>query len=566
MAFFTPEFLQDVMDRNDIVDTIGRSIELKGVGNNFKGLCPFHNEKTPSFSVSRDKQLFHCFGCGKGGTVISFIMERDGLDFVEAVKYLAEAAGMEIPEGRYQSSGIKADLRQELYQINIEAAKFFRDKLYEPIGKAALEYANGRGLDKRVLDRFGIGYAPNGKEILEHLRGMGFSDEKLRLAGVTAEGERGDYLRFRDRLMFPIIDLRKNVIGFGGRALGRDVSPKYINTAQTPIYNKGQNLFALNIAKNSKASYLILVEGYMDVIALHQVGIDSAIASLGTAFTEQQARVIKRYRDEVIISYDSDEAGQAAAKKATELLIAAGIKTRILVQNTECKDPDDYIKKYGVGAFRELIQNAPTAIEYITSKIKGTYDLGTTDGKVAYIKALATELAKLDSEVEREIYGRRAAEDAGVSVDAVFAEIKKEKVRLESSGQTRRTDLGMEKKLIRRGMDAQKMLLSLMAKDITLVDMVRNEVSEGEFHGEIWQKLAENFYVGKTAQEIAAMPEFVEVMHEISEVIYGDETIEDVKLAASELIGKIKRENRRREMLAAANEGDLQKIGDLINS
>ena len=561
---FSDDFLQEVMIRNDIVDIIGQSIKLQSAGaGKFKALCPFHRDtKTPSLSISADKQLFHCFGCGKGGTVIQFVMEQDGLDFQEAVKYLAEKANMELPsDDRGQMAEVRNDIKKILYNINLEVAKYFRDEL--PKSKKAMEYAKERGLSKDIIKRFGVGYSPNNLQILDILKGKGYTEEQINLAGITGTSENGDtYLRFRDRLMFPIIDLRKNVIAFGGRAFG-EASAKYLNTSQTPIFNKSYNLFALNFAKNSKQPYLILCEGYMDVISLHAAGFDMAVATLGTALTEQQCKLIRRYRSEVVLCYDSDEAGQKATARAIDLLGAEGIKARVLVQN-DCKDPDEYIKKYGGGAYGDLVEKAPIAIEHIYEDISKRFNLGTSEGKIGFARAMAGELAKIDSEIEREVYARKVSEEAGVNFESVWAETSKAK---------KRTLIGAPRATVPHAQEiptsvgirgAEKELVALMMQDKNALDIANKNLKASDFEGELWQKLAEALFEGKTAEEIKSSSDFAENMGEIAEMCLGDNNIQDIKLAAMELVRKVKQASKKRRLDEAAKQGDLELVQKIM--
>ncbi|MDR1101283.1 MAG: DNA primase, partial [Clostridiales bacterium] len=587
MALFSQEFIQEVIFRNDIVDVIGSVAKLKSAGNsNYKALCPLHNDtKTPSLSISADKQMFHCFGCGKGGTVINFIMEYDGLDFVEAVKYLAEKAGLEIPQEANEDKPLNSDLRHTLYNLNIEAAKFFCTQLHSAKGKKAIEYAKSRHLTDETIKRFRLGYAPGDDSLLQHLSAQGFTAEQLRLAGVTGEGDNGNvYQRFRNRLMFPIIDLRKNVIAFGGRALG-DGDPKYLNTSQTPVFSKSHNLFALNFAKKSAEGRLLLVEGYMDVIMLHQHGFDYAVATLGTALTTEQARLIKRYRHEVIISYDADEAGQKAAERAIGLLREAGIEARVLTQN-DCKDPDEYINKHGAAAFKELIKNSPPALEYVHDNLKNKYDLQTPNGKIAYTRDFAKELAKITGPAEREIWARRVAEEVGISYESILQEAARASVAKTRQGmqsgnsggnasQNKLSDIYIGKFSVgeeaHRGQTPEKALLTLMSKDIAAVDIAKRELSANSmmFTDELCGRLATAFFEGKSAKDIAADDRFADDMPEISKIILADNAFEnmtnqDIIKGVNELVTKIKQSSRARKLIKAAADGDSQQVSELL--
>ena len=423
---FPAAFIDELVQRNPIEDVVGQYVSLRRAGSNLFGLCPFHGEKTASFSVTPDKAMYYCFGCHKGGGVINFQMEIEGLSYPDAVRALAKRAGMEVPDDeQYQS---RYHQQERLWAAHKEAARFFHQKLYEPQGAAALAYAQGRGMPKSVLTRFGIGYAPDSwTDLVDHLRQKGYTDEELKESGlVTVSRKNGNLFdRFRDRLMFPIIDVRGNVIGFGGRIMKKDdEAAKYLNSPETLIFNKRKNLFALNIAKKSKQGYLILVEGYMDAIALHQYGFDCAVASLGTALTEDGANLLSKYTDQVVLIYDGDEAGQRAAQRAIPILEKTGLKVKVLSMR-DAKDPDEFLKKFGADRFKLLLEESSDRVEYQLNAIRKKYDIREDQQKVEYIHASAELLCTLGSAVRREVYGHRVAEAAGVSYEAVRLEVEK---------------------------------------------------------------------------------------------------------------------------------------------
>ena len=424
---FPPSFIDDLIARNPIEDVVGQRVNLRRSGSNLFGLCPFHGEKTASFSVAPDKGIYYCFGCHKGGGVINFVMELEGLSYADAVRALAQRCGMEVPEDAQYQSRHRAQDR--LYALHKEAARFFHSQLYAPIGKDALSYALGRGMPKSVLTKFGIGYAPDSWDMLvKAMEAKGYTKQELIDSGLVTQSKKNNNIfdRFRDRLMFPIIDIRGNVIGFGGRIMNnRDPdAAKYLNSPETLIFNKRKNLFALNYAKKSKLEYLILVEGYMDAIALHQYGFDCAVASLGTSLTEDHAALIRRYVEQVVLIYDGDEAGQRATRRAIPILEKAGIRVKVL-QMKDAKDPDEYLKKFGADKFRLLLEDSSNRVEYQLNAIRKKYDLQADDQKVRYVHEAAELLCTLPSSVQREIYGTRVAEVAGISEDAVKLEIKK---------------------------------------------------------------------------------------------------------------------------------------------
>ena len=416
-------FLDELIARTDIVDLVSESVRLTKKGRNYWGLCPFHSEKTPSFSVSADKQIYKCFGCGKGGGAINFVMELDNLPFRDAVAVLAKRAGLEVPDSGY-SAGAK-ERREKLLAINKQAARTFHQWLYAPEGAEGLAYLQRRGLSRRTLTSFGLGFAPNRWDaLIQALGQQGYDKRDLLDAGLAVSNQDGRiYDRFRNRVMFPIIDIRGEVIGFGGRVMD-DSTPKYLNSPDTPVYNKSRNVFALNIAKKSKAGRVILTEGYMDTISLHQAGFDSAVASLGTSLTPEHAQLLSRYFPEAIIAYDGDGAGVSAAQRAIPLLERAGMKVRVL-RVTGAKDPDEFIKQFGRDAFLRLLDQSENQVDYRLEQIRKKYDLSDDSQKVGFLQEAAQLLSSLPSAVEREIYGRHAAETAGVSPEAVAQEVKK---------------------------------------------------------------------------------------------------------------------------------------------
>ncbi|MBP3305438.1 MAG: DNA primase [Oscillospiraceae bacterium] len=421
---FPPSFIDEVVTRNPIEDVVGQYVNLKRSGANMFGLCPFHGEKTASFSVAPDKGIYYCFGCHKGGGVINFQMEIEGLSYPDAVRALAKRAGMEVPEDeQYQS---RYHQQERLWALHKEAARFFHSRLYAPEGKDALAYALGRGMTKSTLTTFGIGYAPDSWDsMVNAMRAKGYTDQELIDSGLVTKSQKNGNLfdRFRDRLMFPIIDVRGNVIGFGGRIMKKDDNgAKYLNSPETLIFNKRKNLFALNLAKKSKLGYLILVEGYMDAIALHQYGFDCAVASLGTALTEDGAALLSRYTDQVVLIYDGDQAGQNATKRAIPILEKTGLQVKVL-QMRDAKDPDEFLKKFGADKFKLLLEESSNRVEYQLNAIRRKYDLREDDQKVKFLQESADLISSLGSAVQREVYAGRVAETAKITADAMRLEV-----------------------------------------------------------------------------------------------------------------------------------------------
>ena len=414
-------FLDELLSRTDIVDLESESVRLTKKGNSYWGCCPFHSEKTPSFHVVPDRQMYKCFGCGKGGGAINYVMELENLPFRDAVAVLAQRAGMQVPETG--SAPGARERREKILTINKQAARAFHRWLYGPEGAEGLAYLRKRGLSQRTLTNFGLGFAPNSWDgLITELSGQGYDKRDLLDAGLAVSNKDGRiYDRFRNRVMFPIIDVRGNVIGFGGRVMD-DSTPKYLNSPDTPVYNKSRNLFALNIAKTSKAGRVILTEGYMDTIALHQAGFDNAVASLGTALTEEHGQLLSRYFKEAVISYDGDEAGIKAAQRAIPILEKAGLKVKVL-RVTGAKDPDEFIKAYGRDAFAKLIDQSENQVDYRLAQIQKRYDLNDDGQRIGFLQEAAGLIAALPSAVEREIYAGHAAQTAGVTPDAMKLEV-----------------------------------------------------------------------------------------------------------------------------------------------
>ena len=440
---FSESFLTELVERNDIVDVVSEYVHLgKRSGSNIFGLCPFHNEKTPSFSVSPDKQIYHCFGCGKGGGVINFIMEIENLTFPEAVEKLARRAGMPMPEQQYDAEGKK---KARILALNKDAANFFYSQLSTPAGKAACEYMVKRQISPATAKKFGLGCAPDSwNSMVDAMRQKGYSDSDLLEAGLAKRSEKnkGIYDTFRNRLMFPVIDVTGKVIGFSGRILG-DGEPKYLNSRETAVFSKSRNLFAMNLAKNSKSGYIILTEGNVDVVSLHQAGFDSAVASLGTSLTREQASLISRYTSQVIIAYDNDNAGIKASKRAIEIFEKLDVKVKILSMSG-AKDPDEFIKQNGAGAFRNLIEASEDQADYRLNSVKAKYDLSLPDQKAAFLKEATRLVASFPGTIEREVYAKRVAELASVDGNVIAGEVKRVRKSL-----TSKTEKDEQKSLLR---------------------------------------------------------------------------------------------------------------------
>ena len=488
------DYIQEVVRRNDIEDVVQSYVQLRRRGRTCTGLCPFHTEKTPSFVVYPETQSFYCFGCGAGGDVITFIKKISNLEYVEAVKLLASRAGMPMPNEEDKAG----EMRRKVLAINRDAARYFYDQLNKPTPEAALarEYwRKRRGLSDDTIRRFGLGYAPDSySDLLHYLKGRGYNEEELLESGLVRRSEKGNlYNLFRHRMITPIIDLRGNVIAFGGRVLD-DSKPKYINSPETVVYKKSRTLFALNIAKRSTSRRYILCEGYMDVISMHQAGFDTAVCACGTALTPEQVKLIGEYADEVILSYDSDEAGQKAAARSLELF--APSPARVSVLNIPgAKDPDEFIKKFGRDRFEMLLNGTANATEFKLAKIRAKYDIATDKGRLDYIKEALALLAGHISPTEREVYAGRLAEETGISRGAIQTQLQGAVRRAEQTARRRRQQqlagegvaarikvpygLGGSKAL---GLaNAEQQLVAAMLKDPAVIRKVRAKITPGEF-------------------------------------------------------------------------------------
>lgn len=510
---FQEAFLDELIARNPIEDVVSQYVNLKRSGSNLFGLCPFHGEKTPSFSVSPDKGIYYCFGCHKGGSVINFEMEIEGLSYPDAVRALAKRAGLEVPEDEQYQSRYRQ--QERLWAMHKEAARFFHSRLYAPIGANALQYATGRGMPKSILTKFGIGYAPDSwTDLVDYLRSKNYTDQELRDSGLVTVSQKNGNLfdRFRDRLMFPIIDVRGNVIGFGGRIMNSSdkSAAKYLNSPETLIFNKRKNLFALNLAKKSKLGYLILVEGYMDAIALHQYGFDCAVASLGTALTEDGANLLSRYTEQVVLIYDGDEAGQNATQRAIPILEKAGLQVKVLKMR-DAKDPDEYLKKFGADRFRILLEESANRVEYQLNAILKKYDLRDDEQKVQYLQESAGLIGSLSSAVQREVYGGRVAEAAGISEDAMRLEVNRalkrrtyqEKKKQEKIDLSPARNLQPKEKSIRysnlRSARAEEMIIAQVLREPALFAQIPDlqpEIFSSEFLGRAFRQLRDRYHQG----------------------------------------------------------------------
>ena len=484
-------YIQELVARNDIYDTISRYVSLQRAGRLYKGLCPFHSERSPSFMVYPETQSYYCFGCGAGGDVIKFTMEMNSLSYIEAVRYLAQRCGMPMPD---EDDG-QAKLKSRILQMNKLAARFFYDTLNIDAGRNARKYLRDRQLSDKTIVNFGLGYAPaEWQGLTNYLRSKGFTDEEMTRGYLAARNKNGNlYDIFRDRVMFPIIDLRGNVIAFGGRRMGDEGGPKYLNSGDTPVFKKSNGLFALNLAKKSGKDTFILAEGYMDVIAMHQAGFDNAVATLGTALTSQQAKLIGDYAKKVIISYDSDEAGQKATRRAMEIFEKEEVTVQVL-QMDGAKDPDEYIKKYGAQRFEMLLEGANSALDFQLLKLKNQYDIQNPEQRVEYLTKACDILAGLTNPIQQDVYCTRLANETSTDKASIKLQMDRAKAK-----NRRRETRKKEQELLRSGVGrqikvdyrqkgntmpkafAQQQIICALIRDNSLYNDVRTKLTADNF-------------------------------------------------------------------------------------
>ena len=505
--FYPDELIEEVRSRNDIVDVISGYVHLQKKGANYFGLCPFHNEKSPSFSVSRSKQMYYCFGCGAGGNVFTFLMEYENDTFPEAVKALADRAGISLPEAdESEEAKREQSKRSRLLAINKEAAKYFYFQLRAKQGEPGLHYLRKRQLTDETIHRFGLGYAnKTADDLVRYLKGKGYSEELIREAGLCNTDEKhGMYDKFWNRVMFPIEDINHRVIGFGGRVMG-DGKPKYLNSPETPIFDKSRNLYGLNFARSSRKGNIILCEGYMDVIAMHQAGFNQAVASLGTAFTLGQAGLLKRYTKEVLLSYDSDGAGVKAALRAIGILKEAGLTGRVI--NLEpYKDPDEFIKNLGAEAFQERIDNAENSFLFEIRMLQREYDLNDPEKKTEFHRAVAKKLCEFPEEVERENYLEAVAEKYHIGFESLRKLVASTAASTGLARPVERPKSGIQKKNTPEDnvKKTQRLLLTWLAEEPQIYPKIAAFLSAEDFTEELYRKVADRLFENLSRGEVNA--------------------------------------------------------------
>ncbi len=555
MARYSDELIDEIRNSNDIVDVISQYVVLKRSGRNFFGLCPFHKEKSPSFSVSPDKQIFHCFGCGVGGNVIHFVSKIENLDFKPTLELLAERSGINLPTLENGEDANRLKLKEKVYQINKFTANYFHENLYKPTAKEAQGYVKKRKLDNNTLKTFSIGFSTNFDELYKALKGQGFTDEEILASSLVSKSQKGQfYDKFKERLMFPIKDVQDRVIAFGGRVLD-DSKPKYINSPENIVYSKGRNLFGLNIAKKSGKDKIIIVEGYMDAISLYQRGITNVVASLGTALTEAQGRLLRKYASQVIIGYDADGAGQAATIRGMEILQNLGCDIRILQLDGDAKDPDEYIIKYGSGRFEKCVENAISLVEFKVRTLKNTLKVETASDKIKFLNEIVKILSKVDNNIEREIYIDKISKEYGISKEAIYGEANKAsnnnsqgiKVLQRPIGIKHTTKNNNNEEVSEALIKRENMIISLLINpEINSYEQISRKINPEDFKLGVNKKIAtilyEHFEKGNSNSDILSLFSEEELINHITSIMADDFEISDNKKAIEDLLNLYEKE------------------------
>ena len=568
---YSDELLEEVRTRNDIVDVISQYVALKRKGRNFFGLCPFHNEKSPSFSVSPDKQIFHCFGCNVGGNAFHFVTKIENVSFKESVQILANRANIELPKDINREDERVIQLKEDVYKLNKDAAEFFHKNLYQKSSIEAQNYIKKRKLGDNTLKSFLIGYAGNNNELLKFLKQKGYKEETMLASDLIGKKDGRLYDKFRHRIMFPIQDVRNRVIAFGGRVMD-DSKPKYINSPENIVYSKGRNLFGLNVAKRESSGLLkkiLVVEGYMDAISLYQRGITNVVASLGTALTDNQGRLLRRSAEEVILGYDSDGAGQTAILRGMEILKSMGVDTRVL-QITDAKDPDEYVVKFGPEKFKKCMDNAISGVEYKVKNLRKNYDINNVSDKINFLNEIAKVLSEIDNTMEREVYVDKLSKNYGISKEAIYAEVNK-RVYKEANTKIleRKPEIKATKSLDKidaKTLRREQMLIYLLINEtnesfkriesVVEIELIKDEKNK-EIISTIFQKIKNN----ENIENILSWFNNDEIINYISGILAYDFEISDVQKAIQDIEKAYLRENkiqRRQYIISKLSQNNIE--------
>ena len=574
MVQYSDELKEEIRSANDIVDVISQYVTLKRSGRNFFGLCPFHKEKSPSFSVSPDRQYYHCFGCHKGGDVFNFVSEVERISFKEALEFLAERGRITLPTVNNEEFNKTQYIKDRMYKINSETTMFYHERLYKPLAKIAQNYVKQRKLDNATLKAFKIGYSGEFNELYKFLKSKGFKDEEILSTGLVNRNDRGEFIdRFRKRLMFPIMDVNGRVVAFGGRKLEENEKlAKYINSNENLIYSKKKHLFALNLAKQTGEKKIILVEGYMDAISLHQRGIKNVVASLGTALTEEQGRLLRKYSEQVLFSYDSDGAGQEAIKRGLEVLEAQGCDARV-IQMEGAKDPDEFIIKYGTGRFNMLVQNAISLTEFKIKVLKQNYNLDNPSDKVKFLRAVTKLLSEIDDKIEREIFIEKVSNQYEISREAIYAEVNKLLYKNDTSiNSLTKNVVKKEEAPVTPADEAavkrENLIIYLLINNpkeafVKLISNIGLEDFKNEYNRIIFEKIKDLENVSEsTIMKTISNIEDEELQRHVSELMVSDYEITSPQKCIDELLltyNKDRLNNRKLEIIKALENKELSK-------
>ena len=572
MIRYSDEIIEEVRQNNDVVDIISQYVHLTRKGRNYFGLCPFHSEKSPSFSVSPDRQIFHCFGCGVGGNVYTFLMKIEGITFKESLEQLAERANIQLPTLDNGADTAREELKAKVYKVNEFAANFYHQNLYQPNAKIGQEYVKKRKMNKETLEAYRIGFSGKFDELYKALKTQGFGEKEILESGLVNKRDSGTYIdRYRDRLMFPICDVRGKVIAFGGRILDdskikdpKYPQPKYINSPENVVYSKGRHLFGLNVAKKYAEKKLLIVEGYMDVISLHQRGITNVVASLGTALTEQQGWLLRKSTEQVILGFDADGAGQTAIARSMEILQKMGCDMRVL-QIEGAKDPDEYIVKYGEGRFKLAMDNAISLVEFKVKNLKNTLNLENTGDKIKFLNKIAEILAKVNNTIEREIYIEKIAKGYNISKEAIYAEVNKliyTGMKDNKILQSKNIEIKHVEKKVQAtiGEDIEKrentIIAILLDNNKEIFNKIKEKIKPEDFKNETNKKIAEQLYE-ELENENTNINKIIDTFDEetqshITKIMATDYEITNINKAVEDILVKYERErleNNKKEIL-----------------
>ena len=581
---YSDEIIEEVRQNNDVVDIISQYVHLTRKGRNYFGLCPFHSEKSPSFSVSPDRQIFHCFGCGVGGNVYTFLMKIEGITFKESLEQLAERANIQLPTYENSADAAKDELKAKVYKVNEFAAEFYHQNLYKPVAKIGQEYVKKRKMNRETLEAYRIGFSGKFDELYKALKAQGFGEKEILESGLVNKNANGTYIdRYRERLMFPICDARVKVIAFGGRILDdskikdpKFPQPKYINSPENVVYSKGRHLFGLNVAKKESAKKLLIVEGYMDVISLHQRGITNVVGALGTALTEQQGWLLRKSTEQVILGFDADGAGQTAIERSMKILQKMGCDMRVL-QIEGAKDPDEYIVKFGEGRFRLAMDNAISLVEFTVKNLKKDLNLDNTSDKIKFLNEIAKILSKVENTMEREIYIEKIAKGYNISKEAIYAEVNKliyagnktDKVLQSNTKEVKRVEIEIKDDIIDEDLQRREntIIAILLENNNNIFQKIKEKIKPEDFRSEINKKIAKELY-NELEKEDCNINKLIDTFDEtmqshITMLMATDFEIEDVDKAVEDILTKYEKErleNRKREILKQLEiEQDAQK-------